>query len=524
VHYDAVIIGSGFGGALAAHVLVHAGWSVLLVEQGEWVTRGRENWAPGAVGELTSHYSKESGYRLLSDAGDSRVGVYQCVGGPSVFYGGVALRFRAEDFEPDPEITGNTGARWPWSYRELEPYYTEAEQILGVTGESGADPTEPYRSAPFPEQSPKLAPVSMRIERAARELGYRPFRLPLAINRRSRVGRGTCIGCGTCDGFACALSAKNDLATSVLRPLMARGLDLRVNSAAIRLHVSGGRISAIDIKDRSTGNCWLCPAGMVVLAGGALGTPQLLLASDLHRVNPGGHVVGRYLMRHYNQIVFGIFPHPPNPGGGFHKQLAIHDVYFGDPGLRFPRGKLGGMQQLSSPPAGLVRAQLPPVIGAVCARWVDHLTGLLTIAEDQPQYENRIFLNERTRPDALPGIRIAHRYSERDRAAGRALAERASGVLRRAGAWALYRHQIDTFSHAVGTVRMGSDPRTSALDPECRFRGLENLYVVDGSVLPTAAAVNPSLTIAANALRVSHRLAGHSSPLREAASYVAQTG
>jgi choline dehydrogenase-like flavoprotein len=524
MHYDAVIIGSGFGGAMAAHVLVHAGWSVLLVERGEWVTRGRENWAPNAVGELTSHYSKEPAYRVLSNSGEAPVGVYQCVGGPSVFYGGVALRFRAEDFEPDPEITGNTGARWPWSYRELEPYYMEAEQILGVTGESGVDPTEPYRSAPFTENPSNLAPVSRRIERAAQELGYRPFRLPLAINQRARLGRGTCIACGTCDGFACAVGAKNDLATSVLRPLLARGLDLRVNSVATGLHVSRDRVTGIEIRDRNTGESWLCPSSMVVLAAGALGSPQLLLASGLHRANPGGHVVGRYLMRHYNQIVFGIFPQPPNPGGGFHKQLAIHDLYFGDPGLRYPRGKLGGMQQLASPPAGLVRAQLPPVIGALCARWVDHLTGLLTIAEDQPQYENRILLDERTHPEALPGIRIAHRYSERDRAASRALVDRASAVLRRAGAWALYRHPIDTFSHAVGTIRMGSDPRTSALDAECRFRGLQNLYVVDGSALPTAAAVNPSLTIAANALRAVHRLAGQSSPIHEAGLYAERTG
>ena len=156
---------------------------------------------------------------------------------------------------------------------------------------------------------------------------------------------------------------------------------------------------------------------------------------------------------------------------------------------------------------------------------MDHLTGLLTIAEDQPQYENRVLLDGvATDRVGLPRLQITHRYSGRDRAAGRALVERASAILRRAGAWALYRHRIDTFSHAVGTVRMGADPRTSALDPECRFRGLENLYVVDGSVMPTSAGVNPSLTIAANALRAAHRLAGHPSPIQEPAFYAASAG
>ena len=522
--YDAIVVGSGFGGAMTAHVLVQAGWSVLMVERGDWVRRGPQNWAASEVGELTSHYSSESPYRVRTESGETQVGAFHCVGGPSVFYGGVAFRFRAEDFEQDPEIAGTSGARWPWTYHDLEPYYTEAEHLLGVAGDTGLDPTEPFRSSGYSEVPGELAPVSRCIERAARELGYRPFRLPLAINQRARPGRAACIACGTCDGFACAVGAKNDLATAVLGPLVTRGLHLQVNAVATRLFAERGRITGVEIRDRATGDAAVCRANTVVLAAGALATPQLLLASGLQRLNPGGHVVGRYLMRHYNKIVFGIFPQPPNPGGGFHKQLAIHDFYFGDAALRYPRGKLGGMQQLASPPAGLVRAQLPSFIGSACARWVDHLTGLLTIAEDQPQYENRVLLDGvATDGVGLPRLQITHRYSERDRAAGRALVERASAILRRAGAWALYRHRINTFSHALGTVRMGADPRTSALDAECRFRGLENLYVVDGSVMPTSAAVNPSLTIAANALRAAHRLAGHSSPV-EPAFYAASAG
>ena len=156
--YDAIVIGSGFGGAMAAHVLVDAGWSVLMLERGDWVRRGRHNWAPGEVGLLTPHYSTESPYHLWGAARDATVGAFHCVGGPSVFYGGVALRFRAEDFEPDPEIAGTSGARWPWTYADIEPYYTEAERLLGVAGESGADPTEPSRSGPYPQRPADLRP------------------------------------------------------------------------------------------------------------------------------------------------------------------------------------------------------------------------------------------------------------------------------------------------------------------------------------------------------------------------------
>ncbi|HYC31128.1 MAG TPA: GMC family oxidoreductase, partial [Gemmatimonadales bacterium] len=169
--------------------------------------------------------------------------------------------------------------------------------------------------------------------------------------------------------------------------------------------------------------------------------------------------------------------------------------------------KLGALQQLTTPPPGLVRAEVPGLVGRLASRYVGHLTGWLTIAEDQPQHENRIAVDQ-SRADRLgmPVAVVTHRHSARDYRAGKALGARARQILRRAGAWAHYRHRVATFSHGVGTVRLGTDPRRSALDAECRFRGLDNLYVVDGSIFPTSAAVNPSLTIAANALRAARRL------------------
>ena len=514
--FDAVVIGSGFGGSMAARVLIEAGWSVLMLERGDWVERSARSWSADAVGPLTPHYSTESPYHLKDDRGDTKVGAFHCVGGPSVFYGGVAFRFRAEDFEHDPEIAGSSAACWPFTYSAIEPYYSEAERILGVAGESGIDPTEPSRSMPYPQASTELAPISRRIERAAQELGCRPFRLPLAINHASSTGRNSCIRCGTCDGYACAIAAKNDVATVVVRPLVEQGLHLRPNTVVTRLIASGGRVTEVQAVDRLSGTELRYRAGTVILAAGAIASPHLLLASGLQRLNPAGHVVGRYLMRHYNQVVFGIFPQPPNPAGTFHKQLGIHDFYFGHPSLSRPRGKLGGIQQLATPPVGLVKGQLPRPLGAVCAPWVDHLTGLLVIAEDQPQYDNRVLLDGgATDRFGLPRLHVTHRYSPRDISAGRALSGRAQAILRRAGAWAFYRHRIGTLSHAVGTARMGLDPRTSAVDHDCRFRGLENLYLVDGSVMPTSAGVNPSLTIAANALRATHRLVELTSPVSE---------
>jgi choline dehydrogenase-like flavoprotein len=236
-------------------------------------------------------------------------------------------------------------------------------------------------------------------------------------------------------------------------------------------------------------------------------------------------VIGRYLQRHYNEILFGIFPTPPNPGGGFHKQIGLHDLYFGHATVREPAGKLGGLQQLPTPPVGLVRAELPNLLGTLCAPWVKHLTGLLVMAEDQPVYENRVLLDESEADRyGVPRLLISHRHTARDKAAGAALAAVAKRILRRAGALAFYRHQVATFSHGVGTVLMGKDSHTSALDADCRFRGLDNLTVVDASVMPTSAAVNPSLTISALSLRAAERLVARSARPAAHARHAAARG
>ena len=501
ITYDALVIGSGFGGMMAAHTLVHSGLRVLMLERGDWVRRSPESWQGDQVGPLGRHFHTESPYDVYDERGRSTTGAFFCVGGPSVFYGGVALRFRTEDFESNPDIEAGSGAVWPYSYADLEPYYMEAERIIGVAGVAGADPTEPPRSAAYAEPPAPLAPVSARIAGAAQDLGFTPFPLPLAINYGAAPQRKKCIGCGTCDGFACAIGAKNDLATSVLPELLERGLELRPGTMAVRILADGGQVTGVVAQDSRSQDQVVYRAKRVVLAGGALASPHLLLASGLQHYNPGGHVVGRYLMRHLNRVVFGVFPSAPEPDGRFHKQIAIHDLYFGDPSVR-QRGKLGGIQQVGTPPASLIRQQVAGPLGAIGARLCRYMTGLLTIAEDQPQFENRVTLDSR-HPDrhGLPRLVISHRYSRRDDAASRVLLRAGRNVLRRAGALACYQHQIRTFSHAVGTVRMGRDPRSSALDQYGRFRGIDNLYVVDGSFMPRSGGVNPSLTIAANALR-----------------------
>ncbi|MBW3631382.1 MAG: GMC family oxidoreductase, partial [Gemmatimonadetes bacterium] len=310
---------------------------------------------------------------------------------------------------------------------------------------------------------------------------------------------------------------KRDVATDVLPHLLAGGMQLRQNTVVTRLATSKGSISSLEGVDRRTGERLRFRGDRVILSAGALASPHILLASGLDRLNPGGHTVGRYLMRHCNAFVYGVFLPAPNPDRVHHKQVAILDFYDGDQAAGAPAGKLGSIQQVMAPLPGAPLRNLPSTgklagaagrLGGSLFRFpLSLMTGLLAIAEDQPRHENRVEIDPTSHDRfGLPRVRVVHRYTRRDHQARAALVQRAKQVLGAAGARWTFKMDVTTFSHAVGTVRMGSDPKQSALDESCRFRGVDNLYVVDGSFMPTSAGVNPSLTIAANALRVGARL------------------
>lgn len=503
--YDYIIIGSGFGGSMTAKKLVEAGKKVLMIERGQWVERGPENWGPQASLDLTSNYDKSLPYEVIKGGNKKQMGVYACVGGPSVFYGGVSFRFREGDFKPNSEIITDSGAEWPISYDDLEPYYSEAEDILGIAGEAGIDPTEPKRSKAFPQAPAPLADISKKLKSAAQALGLNPFSLPMAINHKS--GKRKCQLCTTCDTFACAISAKNDLATILIPKLIKSGMTLEPNTIATKLLQENGTLQAVETYNKETEERKIFCGKHFIVSAGALGSPHLILASGLEKLNPGGSVVGRYLMRHVNSIIFGIYPGAADKQGRFHKEVCILDYYFGHKDIQEPKGKLGSLQQISTPPAGLVENEVPGPLGKLAGKLVKPLTGLLAIAEDQPQFSNYIKIDKNKEGKyGLPVAEVSHEYTERDTAAVNALAKKAKRILKKAGAIFYYTHHIRTFSHSAGTIRMGHNPETSALDKFCNFRGISNLSVVDACFMPTSAAVNPSLTISANALRVGEYL------------------
>lgn len=504
-HYDAVIIGSGVGGSMAAFGLVQAGLEVLMIERGPRVRRSQENWASDAVLELSPYHTMESHYLVRGDD-RGRAGTFQCVGGASVFYGGVAYRMRENDFGPQPDIVEGSQARWPYRYEDIEPYYGWAERVMGVAGRTGHDPTDPWRGDPFPFEAPDVAGPARLIWQTAARQGLSPSYLPLAIDFAGHAG-GTspCQRCGTCDGYACAVSAKRDPSTAVIPRLLGRGLTLVSDTVVTRLLRRGGRVEGVECVSRTSGPARVFRGDRYILAAGSLGSPHLILASGLETSSPAREWVGRCLMRHCNGIVFGLFHRPLEGSREFHKQVGILDYYGGTDGV--PR--LGCIQSIHPPPPGMVRDRAPGPLGRIAEPMADRSTGLLVIAEDQPQRGNGIELS-RTETDryGIPRAVVTHRYTRRDLEARQELVGVARTVLKGAGAWVTKSFPIKTFSHAVGTLRMGVDPRTSPLDRTSRFRGVENLWVTDGSFMPRSAAVNPSLTIAANALMAAEHIAG----------------
>jgi choline dehydrogenase-like flavoprotein len=512
-HWDAVIIGTGFGGSAVASKLAQTGMRVLALERGRWADRDDSAWDPQAI-QIDRKYKSGTPYEVDERWGRKSTYPDDAVGGKSVFYGAASLRMRRDDFHLHerfaPAETGELPPTdWPIDYDGLAPFYDEAERSIGVAGVAGADPTEPERSAPYEHEPPPYGSSAQLVAGAATALGLKPFPLPLAINFAGDRGRPQCIKCMTCDLFPCKIGAKNDLAVTLLPEAQQRGATVRPGVVARHLVTRDGRVRAVECVETATGRAFTVTCDVCVVSCGAIASATLLLASGLGNVEPNGRLLGRYLMRHCSGIVIGMFPFKTNPERQFHKQVALTDFYFGHP-TRAPRGPWGIIQALQTPPPEVIKqtAPYPQPVGWMGAKTVPYQAYLLCMAEDLPNVENRVSVDKQ-REDAygVPLASLHHRYGARDLAARRGLYREARRILRKAGSLVRVRMHIHTYSHALGTARFGTDPAHAVLDPWCKFFGVDNLFVVDGSFMPTSAGVNPSLTIAANGLRVGQHLA-----------------
>jgi len=512
-HHDVIIIGSGAGGGTLAYALAASGKRILLLERGDYVRREKENWSSEAVNLQGRYQTREVWRDKHGQPLHPHTNYY--VGGNTKFYGAAMFRLRREDFG-ELRHAGGISPAWPISYDELEPYYTRAERLYAVHGERGADPTEPPASAPYPYPAISHEPRIRQLHEDLAGWGYHPFHVPLGVKLDESDARTSpCIRCSTCDGYACLVHAKADAETCAVAPaLRHRNVELVTGAYVARLETSasGREVTAV-IVERG-GESARYTGDLVVVSAGAINSAALLLrsASDVH---PRGlandsDVVGRHYMGHTNSVMMAL-SRCPNPTV-FQKTLAINDFYFGTEDWPHPMGHISFVGKLD---LHALRAGAPAIApGWTLDLMAQHSLDFWLTSEDLPDPDNRVTLDHDGKivlsytPNNLEGHArlqgVLRQLMRRQhcRIHGDACHD---GLLSRS-LFVGDRIPLAGVAHQNGTIRFGRDPRTSALDPHCRAHEIDNLYVVDGSFFPSSAAVNPALTIMANALRVGDHL------------------
>jgi choline dehydrogenase-like flavoprotein len=492
---DVVIIGSGLGGSAIAWSLAASGASVLILERGGHLPREPQNADPEQVFGALRYRARET---WLDGGGKPfRPGQYYYVGGHTKFFGTAMFRFRERDFEAVRHEDGVSPA-WPVTYAQLEPWYGLAERLFQVHGRGGIDPTEPPRAGAYPFAAVPHEPLIGKLAARIEGLGLRPFPMPTSI--RLHPG-GDCVRCASCDAFPCPIDAKGDAEISLLRPAMAHpNVTLWTGSEVLRLDTDrdGRRIAAARV--RRDGAELRVTARLFVLAAGAINSAALLLRSANERhpdgLANGSGQVGRNFMNHNCTALMAIDPRQSNRTR-FPKTMVLNDFYLddGDGGAG-----LGNLQMLGKIQPAMLRGALPWVPAPLLSYLARHSVDVYAMSEDLPHPDSRVRLT------ASGQIQLS--WQRTNLGAHQRLVGRAKKLLRQAGFPLVLgrRFGMDTPSHQCGTVRFGDDPDTAPLDRLCKAWQHDNLYVVDASFFPSSAALNPALTIAAQALRVGAHL------------------
>jgi choline dehydrogenase-like flavoprotein len=511
--YDVIIIGTGAGGGTLAYRLAPSGRRILLLERGGYVPREKDNWSTRAVVTEGKYHIKEPWYD--TNGKEFHAGTHYFVGGNTKFYGAALLRLRQKDFG-EVRHHGGISPAWPIRYEDLEPYYTEAERLYQVHGSRGEDPTEPEASAPYDHPPVSHEPRLQRLSDDLTRLGYRPFHLPVGVLLDEQNPRlSACIRCETCDGHPCLVNAKADAQVICVDPALKRpNVTLLTNAYVSRLETdaSGRAVTRVHVERDGARETY--SGSIVVVSCGAINSAALLLrsASDRHArgLANGSDQVGRNYMCHLNSVLLALSL-CPNPTV-FQKTLGINDFYFSTKEWDYPMGHISFVGKTD---ANILAAGAPKVVpGFTLDLMAKHSIDFWLTSEDLPDPDNRVTLRQdggitlTYRPNNEEGHkRLQAKLKTLMKAAPcPAHGEKCLKDFASINAYIGQRIPLAGVAHQNGTLRFGRDPRTSVLDVNCKAHELDNLYSVDGSFFPSSSAVNPALTIMANALRVGDHL------------------
>jgi len=567
-HYDAIIIGTGAGGGTLALHLAQAGKQILILERGGFLPQEKLNWDTQAVFLDNRYHTKETW--IDKDGKDLHPQQSYYVGGQTKVYGAALFRMRAEDFGVIKHQGGISPA-WPITYADLEPYYTRAEQLFHVHGDLGSapavpggygksgygssfDPTEPFHSQPYPYPAFANEPRMQAIEDAVRKLGVHTFPIPLGLKlNQADPLASKCVRCDTCDGYPCLVHAKSDSDINCIRQILhLPNVTLLTHSRVTRLLVNatGTAVTAAEVIHTDSTGPATYTADIFCLCAGAINTAVLLLASATDQ-HPNGLAnasdqVGRNFMYHQADALLALSTERNEDA--YTKTWGTNDFYLQDTDPAYPY-PLGQVQPVGSFHYEMMKGDAPPLTpGFVLETMKHHAVPWWLTTEDLPDPNNRVTLHNATPSSVIapvanpqPGLKGAHPSGDtgrtnqsgivNDHAPGRIqlsytpnnvesfnrLKDRWVDVLKRAGhattsvplhAYFKKRIPLEGVGHQNGTCRMGTDPGSSVVDPQCKAHDLDNLYLADASVFVSASAVNPSLTIIANAIRVADHLLG----------------
>jgi choline dehydrogenase-like flavoprotein len=566
---DAIVIGSGAAGSVAAWELARAGWHVTVLERGRNLRPGLGEVPSGDLGTLHSSdeikgarhfgfpdpilepYSARTQQEADGGTERSSVGAHgqlgSAVGGTSLHYNAKFPRFWRQDFTTLSDLGPIEGAQvadWPISYEDLAPYYNEVEYRVGVQGSVDDMPARTLeqtpRDLPLPMPPSPIAYVAQLLAQGAAAIGWKAYPYPAAVNSTEYDGRPACVSCGLCSGFGCPINARGDALVSWLNPAMLTGR-VRVIPRAlvhrIRTNAAGTRATGVSWRDQE-GTDHHLTADAYVIAGSPINTARLLLLSA-NNAHPGGlgnrsDQVGRNMMFHNFVQGASVFPNDVHPLRAASTTLVSDDLVgpFTGPDVQatgLPWIK-GGLIQVGSgaPPVqassilagflghGLLLKQL--LNRGILHR---HVGGTQLIIEDLPQADNRVDLDPGVHDHlGLPSARITYSPHLHEQRAAVVLGARLEAMhLATPGAtgslilpYPLMNDGATYTAHLAGTARMGTDPDTSVTDPDGRLHEVDNVWVVDGSTFPTFPGFNPTLTIMANSLRVTRALTGAEAP------------
>ncbi len=492
-HYDAVVIGTGAGGGTAGHKLAAMGKRVLFVERGKLFKEDQAFQDEQAM-QIEKRAADDRAFNF--DGLRERPFIGGIAGGSTSLYGACLMRPGKSDFTPG-RFYGRHLDRavweWPIAYEELAPFYTEAENLYRVAGKSTQEtPHLMRRTAAYPAEPLPLHPTNTALKQIFEKAGLRPFTLPLGIDS------SICDQCSTCPGYICPCDARASSLNRCIRPAVDNHRAVLItNTEVTSVRTRGRRITNLELKNDS-GRQWVT-ADLFILAGGAIGSPAFLMQ---HRLAGDNNAIGRNYMFHLGVIFTALCICQTGAGREFIKQLGITDLYLSnEPSPQ----KLGYIQQLPIPGILTMQEQLPVPLPDWLLRQA--LMRNITFAgaiEDLPLPSNRVTLQNGQ-------ISVTHRYHSYDLYRAKLMKKAFMPAMRRIpsslAVAMIAKDEKLHVAHQVGTCRFGNDPATSALDKNCRLHHMDNLYVLDGSFMPTSLGVAPALTIIANALRVACQLA-----------------